>query len=92
MSCSTCCFWRHIEGVEPDDNGIPPYATCRARPPSPQIFAVKDVAEWNESVMAVAWPRTLRDDVCAGHIHRDLIDPATGTFKRPIVPDGETMQ
>ena len=92
MVCAICHWWR-VSPETPTEDDVPTFGRCIARPPSPAIFAVADVDEWNEKTLAVVWPQTLPDDHCSAFVFRDLIDQETGRPKLAVMPDDEeTMQ
>lgn len=88
MVCMNCHWWRPAPDTPTDDDGIPHYGRCVARPPEPVIFAVEDREKWNNSEMLVAGPQTLPTDHCAAHVPRDLVDQQTGRLKTVTAPPG----
>lgn len=74
MICATCYWWRIPHDMDLEDGEVPPFGRCVAQPPRPRIFAIEDRDKWNESEMAVVWPQTLPNDVCAAHMNREAVD------------------
>ena len=72
MPCISCHWWRPAPEAKTHDDGVPHFGRCIARPPSPSVFAVDNVEDWNKQVMVVCWPHTFPSDHCAAHVPRDL--------------------
>ena len=72
MTCALCHWWRPSRKTETDEHGVPHHGRCVARPPQGRLFAVKDVEEWNDSILACVWPETLSGDICGGFLSLEV--------------------
>ena len=71
MICKAC-FWFRRAPQAAGKEGQPRFGRCIARPPAPQLFAVKDVDEWNDRILATVWPQVFENDGCGGFLAQEV--------------------